>query len=62
MNKLLTEVLSQATNRPAPRQGGGTILAPENIIGTGNSYIYIFEQCKQIAKAFKSKYSIAVRQ
>ena len=41
--KLLTKVLSQAKNRPGPRQGGGIILSLQSIIGAGHNYIRSFK-------------------
>ena len=41
--KLLTKVLSQAKNRLGPRQGGGTILSLQSIIGAGHNCIRIIK-------------------
>ena len=44
ITKLLTKVLRRKRTDLAPRQGGGTILSPESLIGAGHNYIYTYYQ------------------
>ena len=43
ITKLLTQVLRRQRIDLAPRQGGGTILSPQSLIGAGHNYIPIIK-------------------
>ena len=53
ITKLLTQVLRRQRIDLAPRQGGGTILSPQSIIGAGHNYIPIIKVWKLRPKAVK---------